>query len=137
MSGDYKTADDGLSTAFEPVRCHVFITESTFGLPIYKWQPQEEIYNNVRKWILENKQQNKTSVLIAYSLGKTQRLLKALTTQRNCVSAWSNLEHAPDGTAGFTLPAVEESHPKQAKKNGKAPLLLHHRRRWLTMDEKI
>jgi putative mRNA 3-end processing factor len=41
VSGDYKTVDDGLSTPFEPVRCHTFISESTFGLPIYKWTPQD------------------------------------------------------------------------------------------------
>ncbi|MCK7557359.1 hypothetical protein MKQ70_21070 [Chitinophaga sedimenti] len=35
VSGDYKTENDGISEAFEPVKCHVFITESTFGLPIY------------------------------------------------------------------------------------------------------
>ncbi len=41
VSGDYKTENDGISQAFEPVHCHTFITESTFGLPIYNWKPQE------------------------------------------------------------------------------------------------
>jgi putative mRNA 3-end processing factor len=83
VSGDYKTEDDGLSGKFEPVRCNAFITESTFGLPIYKWKPQQEIYNNIIDWISKNKENGKTSVLLAYSLGKAQRVLQAIkeTTQ--------------------------------------------------------
>jgi putative mRNA 3-end processing factor len=83
VSGDYKTEDDGLSGKFEPVRCNAFITESTFGLPIYKWKPQQEIYNNIINWISKNKENGKTSVLLAYSLGKAQRVLQAIkeTTQ--------------------------------------------------------
>nr|MDQ6901807.1 DNA ligase-associated DEXH box helicase [Bacteroidota bacterium] len=83
VSGDYKTEDDGISGKFEPIRCNAFITESTFGLPIYKWKPQEEIYNNVITWINRNKENGKTSVILAYSLGKAQRVLQAIkeTTQ--------------------------------------------------------
>ena len=53
VSGDYKCEDDGLSGRFEPVNCHTFITESTFGLPIYRWKPQQEIYKNIQDWILQ------------------------------------------------------------------------------------
>jgi len=74
-SGDYKTENDGVCAAFEPVRCNVFITESTFGLPIYNWQPQAVIFDNIRQWIGENQQAGKHSVLLGYSLGKAQRLL--------------------------------------------------------------
>lgn len=78
VSGDYKTEYDGISTAFEPVKCHTFVSESTFGLPIYKWQPQQFIFDNIDSWIADNHTKNKTSVLIAYSLGKAQRLIKNL-----------------------------------------------------------
>jgi putative mRNA 3-end processing factor len=78
VSGDYKVENDGISGAFEPIRCNVFITESTFGLPIYCWKKQEKMFDEMREWILANKALNKTSVLIAYSLGKAQRILKAL-----------------------------------------------------------
>ncbi|HXR84517.1 MAG TPA: ligase-associated DNA damage response exonuclease [Hanamia sp.] len=83
ISGDYKTEDDGISGKFEPVKCNVFITESTFGLPIYNWKPQQEIYNDMIDWISKNKENGKASILIAYSLGKSQRVLQALkeTTQ--------------------------------------------------------
>ena len=79
-SGDYKVANDGLSGEFEPVKCNAFITESTFGLPIYCWKDQEVIFENMRNWILANKALNKASIIIAYSLGKAQRVLKALET---------------------------------------------------------
>jgi putative mRNA 3-end processing factor len=75
VSGDYKLEDDGLSGQFEPVKCHNFITESTFGLPIYKWKSQQEIYSEMKSWIRKNQSEGKTSILIAYSLGKAQRIL--------------------------------------------------------------
>ncbi len=78
ISGDYKTENDGISTPFEPVKCHTFVSESTFGLPIYKWQPQEAIFEKIKDWISGNHDNNKTSVLIAYSLGKAQRLINGL-----------------------------------------------------------
>jgi len=83
VSGDYKIEDDGLSGKFEPLKCNTFITESTFGLPIYKWKPQQEIYDNIINWINKNKENGKASMLLAYSLGKAQRVLQAIkeTTQ--------------------------------------------------------
>ena len=39
-SGDYKVEPDETCAVFEPIRCHVFISECTFGLPIYRWRPQ-------------------------------------------------------------------------------------------------
>ena len=78
FTGDFKTENDGISTAYEPVKCNYFITESTFGLPIYKWQPQEEIFTDMKRWITENKTAGKSSLFIAYSLGKAQRILKPL-----------------------------------------------------------
>jgi putative mRNA 3-end processing factor len=78
VSGDYKTEFDGISTAFEPVKCHTFVSESTFGLPIYKWKPQVDILNDINSWITNNHHLNKTSILIAYSLGKAQRLINNL-----------------------------------------------------------
>jgi len=78
ISGDYKIEDDGISTPYEPVKCHSFVSESTFGLPIYRWQKQEIIIDGIRQWVKDNITQGKTSVLIAYSLGKAQRLIKNL-----------------------------------------------------------
>lgn len=78
FSGDYKAEDDGLATPFEPVRCHSFITECTFGLPAFKWRPQAEVLDDINAWWARNRDGGKTSVLLAYSLGKAQRLLAGL-----------------------------------------------------------
>lgn len=79
-SGDYKLEDDGLSEAYEPVKCHHFITESTFGLPVYRWRPQEEVFADINDWWRANKAEGKVSVLTGYALGKAQRLLRGLDT---------------------------------------------------------
>ncbi len=75
VSGDYKLEPDRTCRSFEPVRCHTFITESTFGLPIYRWRPQPEIFTELDAWWRGNQLAGKASVLLAYSLGKAQRLL--------------------------------------------------------------
>ena len=77
-SGDYKVQSDGLSEDFEAVPCHAFITESTFGLPVYKWQQQADIARDINEWWAKNKADGKASLLGGYSLGKAQRLLHML-----------------------------------------------------------
>lgn len=78
VSGDYKTDPDPTTTAFEPVRCHTFVTESTFGLPIYRWPPQREVLRDVNEWWCANQASGKASLLYGYALGKAQRLLAGL-----------------------------------------------------------
>src|SRR5690606_19325925 len=63
FSGDYKLQHDGISLPFEPLKCNVFITESTFGLPIYKWKPQQEVFDDINEWWKKNQSQGKTSVI--------------------------------------------------------------------------
>ena len=75
VSGDYKLADDGFSTPFEPIKCHAFVTESTFGLPVYHWKPQSEIISEINHWWYSNQSVGKASLISAYSLGKAQRIL--------------------------------------------------------------
>jgi len=74
-SGDYKIEPDGVSEDFESVKCHVYITESTFGLPVFKWKPQEVIMHEINSWWQSNKEQGRVSILAAYSLGKAQRII--------------------------------------------------------------
>lgn len=74
-SGDYKVMPDLTCDAFEPLKCHTFITESTFGLPVYRWQPDEVIYQQINNWWASNAAQGKASVLYGYSFGKAQRLI--------------------------------------------------------------
>ncbi len=79
ISGDYKLENDGFSGAFEPVKCHSFVTESTFALPVYNWRPQQDIFREIQQWILANQASGNSSILIAYSLGKSQRLLPCIS----------------------------------------------------------
>jgi putative mRNA 3-end processing factor len=77
-SGDYKVEPDATCAPFEPVRCHCFITESTFGLPIYRWDPQQEVFDDINRWWRRNAIEGRTSVLYAYAFGKAQRVLSGL-----------------------------------------------------------
>ena len=75
VSGDYKLEPDTTCAAFEPVRCHTFLTESTFGLPIYRWRPQAQVFEQIGAWWRSNQEKGKASLLFAYALGKAQRVL--------------------------------------------------------------
>lgn len=77
-SGDYKLEADGVCAPFEPVPCHTFVTESTFGLPIYRWRPQAEVMAELHAWWRANQARGRASVVFAYALGKAQRLLRWL-----------------------------------------------------------
>jgi len=109
ISGDYKTEDDGISGKFEPIKCNVFITESTFGLPIYNWKPQPLIFQDIQDWICKNKEDGKTSVLIAYSLGKAQRLMPCVSAVTDNIfvhgAVWN--AHQAILKAGVPLPDVK------------------------------
>ncbi|MDA3613476.1 ligase-associated DNA damage response exonuclease [Polluticaenibacter yanchengensis] len=78
VSGDYKVQHDGLTTPIEIVKCHEFVSESTFALPVYNWASVEEQNRQLRSWVQNNQAIGKTSVLIGYALGKAQRIMKAL-----------------------------------------------------------
>ena len=78
VSGDYKTAPDSTCAGFELVRCHTFVTESTFGLPIYRWERQEELFAAINAWWQSNQAAGKASVIFGYALGKAQRVLSGL-----------------------------------------------------------
>jgi putative mRNA 3-end processing factor len=78
IAGDYKRVADPTCRAFEPLACDVFITESTFGLPIYRWDPTAAIIDDIASWWKSNADAGRTSVLFCYTIGKAQRLLAEL-----------------------------------------------------------
>ncbi|WP_430928688.1 ligase-associated DNA damage response exonuclease [Polaribacter marinivivus] len=108
FSGDYKTQPDFITTPFEPVKCHEFITESTFGLPIYKWKSEEELQQELQDWIVQNQQNNRTSVFLGYSLGKAQRIMKLVENVEEIYvhSAIHNLNKAIENS-GISLPTAK------------------------------
>lgn len=78
VSGDYKIARDATCAPFEPLKCDVFITESTFGLPIFRWPDQESVFADINGWWRQNVAEGRASVVYVYALGKAQRLLSGL-----------------------------------------------------------
>jgi putative mRNA 3-end processing factor len=101
VSGDYKLTSDPTCAPFEPVACHTFVTESTFGLPIYRWPDVGEVFADIHAWWRTNQEHGRTSVLFGYSLGKAQRLLVGLDGN-----------HAPiliDGAVARFLPHYKEA----------------------------
>jgi putative mRNA 3-end processing factor len=78
VSGDYKIEPDATCAPFEPVACHCFVTESTFGLPIYRWPPQHEVFADINAWWAANAAAGRPSLLMGYSFGKAQRILSGV-----------------------------------------------------------
>jgi putative mRNA 3-end processing factor len=78
VSGDYKTVRDPTCRSLEPLRCQHFISESTFGLPIFRWPAAADVIGHIASWWRENQTLNRTSVLFAYALGKAQRIIASL-----------------------------------------------------------
>lgn len=108
VSGDYKLAADNTCQPFESIRCHTFITESTFGLPIYRWHPEQEIFADLNAWWLANRDRGRTSVLYAYSLGKSQRVLANLDESIGPILVHGAVERYLDiyRAAGVRFPGI-------------------------------
>ena len=79
VAGDYKRAADPTCEPFEVVPCNTFVTESTFGLPIYRWDPTDDVIDDLRAWWDRNRARGLASVVFCYTIGKAQRLLAELT----------------------------------------------------------
>lgn len=109
VSGDYKLGNDGISTPFEPVRCHAFISESTFGLPVYHWQNQNLIFEKINSWWKQNADENRCSVIFGYSLGKAQRILQGLDENIGKIFTHGAIENTNEAlkAAGLELKKTE------------------------------
>lgn len=109
ISGDYKTEGDPTCRPFEPVRCHTFVTESTFGLPVYRWPPPEAVFSEIDEWWRRNQDEGLTSIVYAYALGKAQRVLSGLNTARGPIGVHGAVAAVNHGyrMAGVRLPEVE------------------------------
>jgi len=107
-SGDYKLAPDPTCAAFEPVKCDVFITESTFGLPIYRWRPEAEIFADINAWWARNVDHGLASVLACYSFGKAQRILAGVDPSIGPIIVHGAVEPLNQAyrRAGVELPAT-------------------------------
>lgn len=111
VSGDYKTDPDPTCTPWEPVRCHTFITESTFGLPIYRWPSPQLVYEEINSWWAANAAAGEVSLLCAYALGKAQRLIAGLDASIGPILTHGAVERmtALYRTGGIQLPTTQHA----------------------------
>jgi putative mRNA 3-end processing factor len=122
-SGDYKLEADATCVPFEPVRCRTFITESTFGIPIYRWRPATEVFSQINAWWQGNQSLGRTSVIYGYSLGKSQRLLNSVDWSIGPIMVHHTILPFIDlyRAEGVALPSVElATADKIAAANGRA-----------------
>jgi putative mRNA 3-end processing factor len=108
ISGDYKVSADATCETFEPVRCHTFVTECTFGLPIYRWPPAPEVFAEINRWWQRNREQGQVSVVFAYALGKAQRLLGGIDASIGPVFCHGAVQRVNEDykESGIALPAT-------------------------------
>jgi len=126
VTGDYKTDPDPTCEAFDVVRCDAFITECTFGLPIYRWQDPADVFASLNDWWRANASQGRNSVVFVYALGKAQRVLAGLDASVGPVL----LHGAVHGmtqvyrSVGVALPPAEYASPEACKAHkGRAMVL--------------
>jgi putative mRNA 3-end processing factor len=125
MTGDYKIEPDVTCEPFELVKCNTFITESTFGLPIYHWKPQAEIFADIHEWRLENIERERTSVIFAYPLGKSQRLLAGVDPNLGPIVTHGSINRMTNAyrRSGIAMPETKHRDDVDLKK-GKGILVI-------------
>jgi len=108
VSGDFKTDTDPTCKPLEYLRCHTFISECTFGLPIFSWPSPEQVLREINSWWRANRDQNRTSILFAYALGKAQRILNGLESDIGPILTHGAVEKINRcyREAGVVLPAT-------------------------------
>ncbi|MEM7229594.1 MAG: ligase-associated DNA damage response exonuclease [Planctomycetota bacterium] len=116
ITGDYKTVPDRVSGSFESVPCDVFITESTFGLPVYRWPDQTAVAADINAWWQENAEAGRTSLLIAYALGKAQRVIAELDPSIGPIGCHGSVQAMCDvyRNAGAALPPTVHANAESA-----------------------
>ncbi len=109
ISGDYKLDDDRVAEPFQPVSCTHFVTECTFGLPVFNWEKQEDIYQQINEWWQENTNNNRPSIISAYSLGKAQRVLANIDANISPIIVHPSIHGINEITesAGIPMPATK------------------------------
>ena len=88
VSGDYKRQPDPTCAPFEVVRCDVFVTECTFGLPIYRWPDTTDVAREILQWREECAANGEVAMLYCYALGKSQRVLAEIAALGDDQPVW-------------------------------------------------
>ncbi len=114
FSGDYKTAADPTCAPFEPVRCDRFITEATFGLPIFRWPDPERVFARIHSWWRANQEAGRASILFAYALGKAQRLLAGLDPEIGPIRTHGAVERVAEAYRAAGVPLAPSRRATEA-----------------------
>jgi Cft2 family RNA processing exonuclease len=80
-TGDFKLRSCLTAKKAEVKKCDILIMESTFGLPHYVFPDRKEIIGRITKFVDETFDSGKVPVLLAYSLGKAQEVMKILSSR--------------------------------------------------------
>lgn len=126
VSGDYKIEPDGLSKPFEPVTCHAFITECTFGLPVFSWSPQDDVIADINAWWSANQETGRSSAIGAYALGKAQRILANVDTSIGPILTHAAIENTNEvlRAHGVALPDTIRVTPELDRKAHPGALII-------------
>ncbi len=120
VTGDYKLQQDSTCECFESVPCDVFVTESTFGLPVYRWPEPATVANEINTWWRANADSGRTSVLLSYALGKAQRVASLLDPSIGPIYGHGAVMKLVEAyrASGVRLPPIDRIPPRSRKIGG-------------------
>jgi putative mRNA 3-end processing factor len=120
VTGDYKLEADPTCAAFETAEADVLITESTFGLPIYRWGDPQDTADAINTWWRASRDAGRTCVLFAYALGKAQRLAAMLDPSIGPIYAHGAVMKMVRAyrDSGVRLPAIDQLAPATRRAGG-------------------
>ena len=126
ISGDYKLMPDATCEPFEPIKCHHFITEATFALPIYRWTPTEQVFDEINGWWRRNIERGKASVLFAYAFGKSQRVMSGIDESLGPIFTHGAVERLTEiyREEGVQLPKTQYAGSVRNKKDSHGSLII-------------
>lgn len=126
VSGDYKVEADTTCEPFTPIPCNTFITECTFGLPIYRWPSHAEVIEEVNRWWRTNREEGRVSILFAYALGKAQRVIAGVDASIGPIYCHGAVQRVNESyaNAGIALPMTSHAGVAADKKEWKGALIV-------------
>lgn len=126
FSGDYKRQPDPTCRPFDLVPCHTFVTECTFGLPVFQWGDPSLVMADINHWWMDNRALGRTSILLAYSLGKAQRVLAGLDAGIGPILLHGAVQEMTSvyRDSGITLPPAEHASVENAKRHRGGALVI-------------
>lgn len=109
VTGDYKLQSDPTCAPFEPIRCDVLVSETTFGLPVFQWPEPRQVFDEINEWWQENQKCGMASILYAYALGKAQRILSGVQNEIGPIFVHGAIHQINQGYAkdGVQLPSTQ------------------------------